>query len=493
MITEESGMACISLADELAQRGLVVTALPNTVISELMRCSNISIKLANSVCTPEMFAHELKHATSFGETNTPQPSQHDMSLDGFVNDLVVPITRHISFAKNVVKPVITDYSEMVKSALEAQGSGLPSEAFTIEQLSIAKPLLDSSFTSLFDAYKDRTPLAPQVVDLKLDHNPDILTLMLTGDKETDKDITEWFQTKGPSFFDLVVFNLVSSNQGYSRGADSSTPDISYSNIQGMNIYMKADVSLALFLIATKLFNNTDMSSGSNMTLSSFKRTVAEMRDYAGALLSSVLEQVTRQAKTKMLVLDLDEKTKTIRVHSDTYKTWLEQNGSPETLFGLLVSGKAFYSQNLIDANTKTLQDAWSSYCLFENSTMGNRLFSNFKNILRFKFKELMNSLSEEEKEYIKDHADYYSKVDACLEALISDLRIPDMKNIDSVALKIICRTRFHYTDAESILSDIEEAGKNNPQIRDVREAALVAAFNYITDYVADQLSVTGNR
>jgi hypothetical protein len=56
-----------------------------------------------------------------------------------------------------------------------------------------------------------------------------------------------------------------------------------------------------------------------------------------------------------------------------------------------------------------------------------------------------------------------------------------------LALHIICQCRFYYTEAEFILSEIEEIGKQNPGI-DVREAALIATINYLVDYLCDQIT-----
>lgn len=57
-----------------------------------------------------------------------------------------------------------------------------------------------------------------------------------------------------------------------------------------------------------------------------------------------------------------------------------------------------------------------------------------------------------------------------------------------MALELVAGIRFDYTPAKMILTDIDQTLKSSPDV-DVREAALVAAANYLALYLAGQISI----
>jgi hypothetical protein len=75
-----------------------------------------------------------------------------------------------------------------------------------------------------------------------------------------------------------------------------------------------------------------------------------------------------------------------------------------------------------------------------------------------------------------------------LESEIDKLSIKDMDDYIGVSLKAIAKCRFFYTSSYNILDDINKIGMVNQEV-DVREAALLATINYITDYLTNQLSI----
>ena len=101
----------------------------------------------------------------------------------------------------------------------------------------------------------------------------------------------------------------------------------------------------------------------------------------------------------------------------------------------------------------------------------------------------MTDFSEEEMEYINFDTNFLDKAQTIFNREVDNIRMFDMEDIYGIATKLICKSRFFYTDAESILTDINEAKKINPNIRDVREASLIATIHYVVDYIADQMTL----
>ena len=59
-------------------------------------------------------------------------------------------------------------------------------------------------------------------------------------------------------------------------------------------------------------------------------------------------------------------------------------------------------------------------------------------------------------------------------------------------MKVLCRSRFAYTDAEEFLTNMNEAGAANPGL-DPREAALPALIELITDFALAQVISRSTR
>ena len=76
-----------------------------------------------------------------------------------------------------------------------------------------------------------------------------------------------------------------------------------------------------------------------------------------------------------------------------------------------------------------------------------------------------------------------TKADEVIETITND----DVGNIHEACLKVLCRARYEYTDAEKFLKAMNEAAKANPNI-DAREAALPALIELVTGYVIAQIT-----
>jgi hypothetical protein len=158
----------------------------------------------------------------------------------------------------------------------------------------------------------------------------------------------------------------------------------------------------------------------------------------------------------------------------------------------LLSGKRLFNKIAIDEEVNELKQRWHTYVLFHNAAENNRSFDMFKDILRVQFEAGLGGIMEGEKSFIDKTPHYFDIIRSKFENELKALKADSMQCLDTAALKLICRSRFYYTQAEAILMDIQQAAAVNPEI-DVREAALLATINYVTDYVADQLTLTKGK
>lgn len=499
MIDRKTILSSGALAADLAKKGLVLRPKPNTVVAELFESVSgvdlIGLPTAHSSDGKEDISDDTafyeEYATYFESlsSGTPDsPSSHDKISDVFIDDISKFVIKHISFAKNIVKPVVMDYSEAVKRAMEVQGPITPYSDFMIEMVDLPDVVFEKRFNNELKAYKGKTPIKPNnKMTLESKTDDDIIGLLLFGDELIDSHLKAWalqMKEKDPGFFGNIWHCFFTSLEN----PNEDSKWLRYEDIMGMNIIDRSHYTLALYLLGNRLFNTVD-ETAKGLSVNAYTDSVAMIRDYGATLLEQSVEQAESYQKTMMVVLETDVSRRACKVYATTYKNWLDHGGSPELIYAVLLTGKRYYSQAMIDSNVDELRKAWSSYTTFHLTTEANLKFDQFKRILKHEFAQIMTGFSEEELAYTQEDTGYLTKAKAIFEKEVDGLKMTAMEDIYGTALILICRARFFYTDAESILTDINTAKLINPNISDVREAALIATIHYVVDYVADQIGL----
>ena len=157
---------------------------------------------------------------------------------------------------------------------------------------------------------------------------------------------------------------------------------------------------------------------------------------------------------------------------------------------MIVSNTPLYSCALIDKESARFLSAWNVYEQYSNTASKNNNFNKFKQALRICFANGFSILTDVEKDLKEEKPDMFSKINEYFTEELDKLRTGDMLDIHGECLKLVCRSRFYYTDAEKILQGINDAVKLNPNIN-VRDAAAMATCEYVFDYISDQMRVVG--
>lgn len=484
MIDKKAALASIGLADHFSDKGMIVTAAPNTVLSELVRLSNnelISVVGERNVTdeTDILPYEELAaNLAMFTQGSLEQPSLHDQCLDNVVNDISKAVSVHISYAKNVVAPTVLAFKDNIQAELDKLQHLDPSAEFTIEIADIPAILRDKTFTSILSRYESKTPIPPESnVQINKDLN-DILALLPYGEAESDTLIQQWINTKNQEFF-LKVWN---SFFGYVDGA----PYYHVEDTLSLDVYESCDLGLALYLIANKLYNSEPLMD--NIQLADYQNRLAQIRDYGGALVQKALVKSELTERNKIMVLQLLPEKKLCKVAGQLYRDWLAKDGRPEYILGMLISGNRYLTAESIDDNKEQLLEQWTSYVTYYNAAENNKKFSLFRDTLELVFNSMLNDLSEQEKEFELNNPTFRTNVAKYLKEELAHIKMQDLSDLNRIALKLIARVRFYYTSAYKILSAIEQASIINPNI-EVREAALLATIEYVVDYIAEQMSL----
>ena len=472
-------MSALALSEQLAESGKVLVAKPNTVLSELVRLSQPAAELrTDENASSDPYFEAVVYST---QGSLDSPSFHSLELDAIIDQISKTVTADISFAKNVVRPLVLEFAENLVAFKDKNSSKCASEMFNIICLEIPSLLKQDFFLDSLEYYKGKTPIKPSSnFSLGIKTEEELLTLIATGHAKTDKEILAWLSTLEADF-------LLNIWKCFFTAEQNSSMRYGFTDIDMANIYDKASYALAIHLIARKLYEHVD-ESAVDINLAVYKDLAVQYRDYSGAILASSILKMAMFNSSKTLVIELSPQYYTAKVNGDIYRAWLKEGGTPEVILGLIVDGEQISSQSLIDLKAKDLVSRWNSYCTFYKTDQANRSFDHLKKYLHSSFSTMLNTSVNEELGYIESHPNYYSTVKELLEVELDNLRTKDADDLHFIALSLIGKCRFYYTSAFDILNDINEAAKSNPNV-DVREAALLAVINHISDYLADQIAL----
>lgn len=474
MISEKAFDQALDLTTILDRKSIGIKPVEGSPLSVLV---SASYPLTNLEAVPSVLDTRTFSASS-GERNTDNET-HNKAFDETITFLSNAVSAHVSNAKNIVAPVVMQLAERIISRTEMELTD--NETYKIIPVSLPQPMLNDGFKDRVIKDSGGVYADPQVyLKLKTELAPQaILETMLTGSSEYDNKIKEWFASLGDNFFDLIW---------RSAFCDPAICNSSV-NLKGLTALMDdkekgVDAALAIYLISRNLFDNVPENTG--VTLVEYKKILNEYKDAAAQKLNDAYEQDELDVKSGILVKSNNELSKEVRVNAQTYLDYIKAGGKNEVILGAIVSGVIPYTVSKLEGDTQGFLDAWARNNLISKSTAKNKAFIRFKEICLSSFLMDLTNVSSLEQEFVDSHPDHVFKCRELAEQFINDLIPDDIQKPYNVALKLVCRARFYYTDAEKILQSINDISEQNKDI-DVREAALIATTEYLIDYVTDQM------
>lgn len=474
MLRKSALFSVKALSESLQGKGIVLSTSTNSELSELVRMSAPVFNFNVNSDVPMPY-EEFANIISIGTQDESDCSEHTLQLNALTEQLGSLVTSHIFYAKNVVRPLVVKFAEALQQYKENSKGIDASTMFDVKVENLPEIMMDSSFLGTLEYYDGKSILVPsKSINLEMKSEEDIRAMMLTGSSRVDNLINEWLLTLPSTFASDIWTQFFVTGSG------------SFNLTQSVYQYQAARESLAVLLLSNKLF--AEVAAGRNESLGSYKSVVDEYREWAGALLSVSLKKIATSIKVKQLVLAIQNDGKKIVLNGIVYNEWLQEGGKPEIILGLATTGQFISQRSAIDEKAKEYESAWYSYCSYFKTIEANKVFQNFKDQLLHLFSVSYNEQDETEKEYLLKNPNVAQVSLDLFKAEVDSLKPNDMNDVFGLALCAIAKCRFGYTSAYQILNDINEVGKANPNI-DVREAALLAAINYLSCYVANQISV----
>ncbi len=476
MLRQSTLNQALTLSVQLAEQGQVAIAKPNTILNEL---TGLSVSLMQiELKEPEHLQEQFQVLEQTNQGTLDNPSQHSLQQDAVIKDLSAMVLKHIDFAKNIVKPLVVEFAQAIQTYREQFKPKIASQQFSIETLYLPELLEDESFLDTLKPYQSKSVIRPDVpLVLQAKTSEELIALVSTGVDRLDKLVLAWLAQQPESFLPNL-YNSFLTREKTGFGFD---------DLDRLNIFHRIDALLALVLMSVKLYNNVDEQSGVDLT--TYRTACMQLRDYAGAALVKDLNSMALFNRSERLIMDVSSDRYTVRVNGSVYKNWLTNGGNPEVILGYVLSGDSSSSKASIDQKAKEYSSRWDSFCLFYDTNESNKALDYFKGFLTQQLALSMKDLSDIEQDYVTKNPNAFAALKDLNDAYINSLKKSDMDSIYEIALVLVAKHRFHFTSAYHILNDIHEASKINANI-DVREAALVAIINYLSDYFKHQIVYT---
>jgi hypothetical protein len=501
MLLRSAVLASIPLAQQLVEKGLSLAPGDNSLLAQL--CGLSECRMDNSDFkrwSPDAMSDAgyglvndiLSEVSDYGDTQSP----HSVLNNDTIDLLVSNVRQHIKYAKNTVNVIRNELNEKLTMYLEHNPAAIASEDLQVISYDLPELLRNEFFLQSLKEF-DNTPVQPvrfQSPRLGSAARETIEAILATHDSATDDLIAKWTSTVGIEYlwnsnFDthyvdgtLLVDYPAFKTDAFSINvyADGMLKDSRDTSINTVS------AALFLYLVANKFTQSPDTISEFPDMDGDALKFMSDLRFYAGAVLSRCIKSFNLYGKAGTVVLDAHSKY--IVVYTPTYEDYLNEGGSVEAILGRLVSAnKATTKELLLEANSRLLVE-YSQFNRLNEMSYQNGLLSRFKDITAIYFHDMMQNPSEIERECISKSPNHLTEVQALADAYIRYLEIKDLSDPSNIALELIARCRFFFTDAYDILKDIDRITESDDNI-EVRDSALLAVINYITDYFYDQVKV----
>lgn len=490
MISKEIAIAAIQIAEEFDRRNLLLLPQAGSALAVLNALSSIDFTIPSNVIrtTSEKQEGYYPNATDI-ESETAYPalgeagadSSHTNQMDGLIDAISEMVTKHLSFAKNTVAPLIKELTTEVNAVLARYPE---SDSYNPSVIIVSLPdaLLNASMQASLREYKEVTYI-PITTYMSLPQlsGAEVIELMKVGSKSVDNEIEAWAALKGISFFETIWGSIFTNSVVDSESFESLTKCI----IEGV------DAAFAVFLLGKRLLDNPP--EGVAKPLPEYRKEVGNLLEQAGLRLNQALAKQDLNIKTELLVLSYTKDV--VHVFGPVYDKWLAEGGNNAVLFGNMLSDRPSLFLPGMQSKASELLELWEHQNRLMTITLANKRFVSAKSTIEFKAIELIaNNLTSCFGEYTKNSAINFNTPEVALavkniKEYVEDLTYDALKNIWKVCGELVSKHIFYYTDAYKILSGIERACEENPGI-DIAEAALLSSNEYVTDFICDQLCVT---
>lgn len=473
-------------ADELAKAGIVLDVASGGALQELVglalpvinyRQSDYVASPAtgqqNHIQTPSIWSESIR-AIILGKPG--DMNLYGTLLDSCIHEYGKRLKAHIAYARGVVAPLAVSFAEAYLKYGEERLCVNPAREFEIEYVDACPAYTDSAFNDLFNRYGSAKDLPPEKkLELGTKNYEELLEMLSVGNARIDKLIIEWASK-------LPEGTLVNTwNRFFTAMTDYSI----FQSVSSLSVIDKSNIMILAHLFARTILEKTEQT---DLPLGKYEERVKQYLQWSGVGYLNSLGRLEQMSKSKTIVLETSSRHATIL--GKNYQEWLSQGGSPEIILGMLADGTICTTAASINENAARYRRAWENFETLQASFELSQIEKRKRQFLIEEFARSYSQYDSIESEYMSNNPGHREKVIKEVKKYVDSLRSSqlDAELAHDVSLEIVAGRRFSFTASMQILEDIKNVSKINPDA-DPRESALLAAVNYLSDFIYTMLSV----
>lgn len=395
----------------------------------------------------------------------------DIQAGDMVRNIGNAVSGQIDFIQNEVVPNLNELVEATRALVEVPDNF--NSQFDVEVVDLPAVMREEAFRAMIEDESGGLLANPES-NLVIPHTgpASIADYLMTGSNTYDEKIRLWLQALGDKFV-VKAWEEIFSKSG--------TPLVELM----ADIRDGVNYALMTYLAGRRLTD--EIPEGIVLTLSQYRNILSQYKDAAAKQLASYYKRQDTLTKAGMLVLSADSEAYKVKVNGEVYRKYLEQGGKNEVVFGSVLSNATVKGVDDLIANADEFYQTYQRYEAINASRRRLNAYNTFRSSLKIAFvNQAAKDTSTREQEARANFGLDIGKMSKTADEVIDNLTKEDINNPYVACMKVLCRARFAYTDAEEFLTNMTEASAANPAL-DPREAALPALVELITAYVAAQI------
>jgi hypothetical protein len=471
MLSEQSFALVDGIAATLAKQNIALNPSNNTYLSELFRTSLSS----------------LVPSYEFAITNGPigKETEHDLLQDKMIAILSKSVSAQISFIRNEIIPEIDEIYNETKTMLASFLNNDPVGNINIESVDLPEVLSNPIFDSEFKKYEGLSPVKP-ISNIGI-NSP--TAELIQNIRMAAKDFYQGTRSGSLEYFDSLSDEQI-RGAVYDMSQELNSVDRHDRITKAFNAYLLTKLCIGNQDLAMDIFVPDNLSHLTNFLSASMKYHVPNI-----LLNKEMLNKLISNPSSSMLVLSVNDESKVIRVNGPVYRQWLLDGGDNKVLYGLLVNPNRSpmdFTVASLSANKIKNINYWDHYLVLFNANTSTNLYNSFNSYFSSVF---YSHIAKNKSAFEKEHESITPGSPESIKAKFTQelkkttlLNISDDKSMYDTIVRIVCKSRFYYTDSYRILTTMVAESKDGVE-NDASALATLAVIYYLVDYFAEQLDI----
>ncbi len=484
MLTKQSATVGVGLAGILEGSNIKLIPKAGTLVGELTSAVTKN-PLFGGVCSSEEDLVDRLMLSSSGTTSSSNgtqfyvPADHDAICDNYIQELASICSAHTSYARAVVNAEVTKYKEAVNLAISEYRHPEPEDLFNVTYSKLPDYY---RFGALYDLITSSSNKQDNTKSMR----PDVLNF--TGVNREEFDLVNYLQT-GDIEIDSVISAVVS---GYGKEVVNDWA-LTATELSQDDKMAFIDAALIRYMFYTALMEKNDLPT--NCSLVTLKTNCRNNADYYMRELQNAIDSVNAMTKSGFLFNSnpgrgfsfLDETPISLDINEEVFETLAEKGYTIQAIFGYLSTVNSKYT---VTANelpeASTCIDEWTKVRTLYAIKLHRQKDSLVKRVLAVEFDKALASVADEEEvKFNKTDSRFAQETRDLGYAYIDSIETSVDINIDEIALDLMAKIRFRYTNAYILLKEMSDIMKMDEKITPM-EAALYSNVKYVTDFLLEQ-------